>query len=328
MQTYTNNTGLSLFAQVFLATDYYDFDKAGISATTLLKPIKQVILGAQVPQELRVIDVIEKVTNRNGAAIHDGFERAWHNPKLAEVLESLGLPPAVISKVRVNPTEEEVQAGGIIPVYMEQRLSKQIAGQLVTGKFDAVVDGVVEDLKNTKVWKFISAKDEDYIWQGSIYRWLDPKKITKDYMNLTFNFTDWKQSEAAYVKNYPPAAMLTKRLQLKSVEETEAFVTRRVNDLIRLKDAPEESLPPCDDIALWRKPSQWRYYSDATKAYQPGAKSTKNFDDAASAIAHKASQGKGVIIEKTGEVLACKYCAAFPICKQKDTLIASGDLSV
>jgi hypothetical protein len=36
--------------------------------------------------------------------------------------------------------------------------------------------------------------------------------------------------------------------------------------------------------------------------------------------------GKGIILDKLGEVKACKYCAAFPVCTQKDALIACGDL--
>lgn len=329
MQKYTNNTGLSLFAQVFLATDYYDYEQAGLSATTLLKPIKQTILGARVPEELRVVDVQDMAENRVGAAIHDGFERAWNNPHLVEVLKSLNVPAGLAGKVRVNPTPEEVAKGGIIPVYMEQRLSKEVRGHRITGKFDAVINGEVEDLKTTKVWKYINSKDEDYIWQGSIYRWLGPHIITKDHMNLTFSFTDYKKSEASYVPNYPPSRMLTKRLPLKSMEETEAFVTRKVDDLIRLKDVHEDQLPPCDDNALWRKPTQWRYYKNADKAYMPGSRSTKNFDDLMSAMNQYHKDGSvGVVIEKKGEVLACKWCKAFPICRQKDALIASGDLIV
>ena len=41
---YTNNTNLSLYAQVFLATDWYDKEVAGLSVTTLLKPVRQVVL--------------------------------------------------------------------------------------------------------------------------------------------------------------------------------------------------------------------------------------------------------------------------------------------
>jgi hypothetical protein len=329
MAKYTNNTGLSLFAQVYLATDHYDFSQAGLSATTLIKPIKQVILAHRVPAEHQIIDVVDNVANRNGSSIHDGFERAWLDPRLQETLVAVNVPEAVAKKVRVNPTQEEVAAGGIIPVYMEQRHSKNILGIKVTGKFDAVVNGEVEDLKNTSTWKYMSGKDEDYILQGSIYRFLAPHIITKDWMNLTFNFTDWSAMQSRIMPGYPPNKMLTKRLQLLSYDETEDYVTRRVGDLIRLKDATEEAMPLCSDKDLWRKEDQYRYYKNPQKAYEPGARSTKNFDNQHDAAVQLSKDGNvGVVIKRSGEVTACKYCSAFMACKQKDALIASGDLIV
>ena len=328
-QKFTNNTGLSLFAQVYLATDHYDHADAGLSATSLLKPMKQVILAHRVPNELRIVDVSDLIPSRNGSSIHDGFERAWNDPRLPETLESLGIPAAAAKKVRVNPTKEEVAKGGIIPVYMEQRLHKVVHGIRVTGKFDAVVNGEVEDLKNTSTWKYMSGKDEDYIMQGSIYRWLGPDIITKDWMNLTFNFTDYNNAQARSVEGYPPAKMLTKRLHLHSYEQTEAFVSQRVADLIRLKDADESLMPPCSDKDLWRKETQWRYYKNKAKAFEPGARSTKNFDNAHDAAILLSKDGNvGIVVERRGEVTACKHCPAFLVCKQKDALIASGDLIV
>ena len=329
-QRYTNNTGVSLFAAVYLATDHYDHNNAGLSATSLLKPIKQVLLAHRVPEEQRVLDVIDMASNRTGSSIHDGFEAAWNDPRLPETLASLGYPAGVISKIRVNPTKEEVAKGGIIPVYMEQRLSKNVQGIKVTGKFDAVVNGEVEDLKNTSVWKYMSGKTEDYIMQGSIYRWLGPEIITKDWMNLTFHIKNWERSGAArYGEGYPPAQILTKRLKLLSLAETEAYVQKRVSDLIRLRDVDEDLMPPCSDSDLWRKEPQWRYFKNAAKAYEPGARSTKNFTNAADAAIQLAKDGNtGVVMHKPGQVTACKFCAAAPVCRQRQALIASGDLIV
>lgn len=329
-QRYTNNTGLSLFAQVYLATDHYDHSNAGLSATSLLKPIKQVLLPHRVPVEQRVVDISEMVGNRTGSSIHDGFEAAWKDDRLPETLKSLGYPAGMIEKIRVNPTQAEVTAGGIIPVYMEQRLSKNVQGIKVTGKFDAVVNGEVEDLKNTSAWKYMSWKIEDFIMQGSIYRWLGPHIITKDWMNLTFHIKNWERSGSVrFGDKYPPAQMITKRLQLHSIEMTEAYVQQRVADLIRLRDMDEDAMPPCTDYDLWRKEAQWRYYKNPAKAYEPGSRSTKNFDNAHDAAMQLSKDGNvGVVLERPGQVTACKYCSAATVCKQRLALIASGDLIV
>lgn len=322
----TNNTGLSLFAQVYLAHETYDREEAGLSVTALLKPVKQIILARRVPEGMASSDVADMIASSNGTAIHDAFEAAWKSPKLVDTLIRLGYPKGVASKVRVNPTAEEVAAGGIIPVYTEIRSAKVVHGIRVTGKFDFIGDGAVEDLKNTSVWKFLNADFEHYILQGSMYRWLNPTLVTKEWMNLTFQFTDWNgRDRNMNPDNYPPARMHTRRLQLMGIDETQEWVERKVLQLIDLEHAPEEAMPPCTDKDLWRKADTYRYFAKPEKANEPGARSTKNFTDKAEADLHVATKG-GVIVTKRGGVTGCKFCNAFLACKQKDALIAAGDL--
>lgn len=322
----TNNTGLSLFAQVYLAHETYDREEAGLSVTTLLKPVKQIILARRVPEGMASADVADMIASSNGTAIHDAFEAAWKSPKLVDTLTRLGYPKGVASKVRVNPSAEEVAAGGIIPVYTEIRSAKDVLGIRVTGKFDFIGDGAVEDLKNTSVWKYLNADFDHYILQGSMYKWLNPTLVTKDWMNLTFQFTDWNgRDRNMNPENYPPARMHTRRLQLMDVSETQKWVERKIVQLVDLEHAPEEDMPPCTDKELWRKADTYRYFAKPEKAYEPGARSTKNFTDLAEANLHVATKG-GVIVTKRGGVTGCKYCNAFLACKQKDALIAAGDL--
>lgn len=322
----TNNTGLSLFAQVYLAHETYDREEAGLSVTTLLKPVKQVILARRVPEGMATSDVADMIASSNGTAIHDAFEAAWKSPKLVDTLKRLGTPERVATRVRVNPSEEEVAAGGIIPVYTEIRAKKLVHGIWVSGKFDFIGDGAVEDLKNTSVWKYLNADFENYILQGSMYRWLNPEKVTKDWMNLTFQFTDWNSRDRNMnPENYPPARMHTRKLQLLSIEDTEVFVQNKVQQLIDLEHADEADMPPCSDKDLWRKPDTYRYFAKAEKAHEPGARSTKNFDNKAEADLHAATKG-GVVVVKRGGVMGCLYCNAFLACKQKDALIECGDL--
>lgn len=328
MLQYTNNTGLSLFAQLYLVTDYYDKQEAGLSVTTLLKPIKQVILGQRVQPGERTPDVADMIPSANGSAIHDGFERAWKHPKLVDNLMKLRIPARVAHKVRVNPTPEEVAAGNIIPVYTEIRVKRLVKGVWVSGQFDFIGDGTVEDLKNTSVYKYITRDNEAYVLQGSMYRWLNPDKVTKDFMHLTFNFTDWSRKDFNQnPDNYPPARMLTVRYNLLSLAETEAFIVNRVETLMRLKDAKEEDLPPCTDKELWRKANQYRFYSKPENADKPGARSTRNFDTEQEALIYQSEKGgTGAIRVKRGLVTACKFCDGFLACKQAQSLIASGDL--
>jgi hypothetical protein len=127
--------------------------------------------------------------------------------------------------------------------------------------------------------------------------------------------------------NYPPKHFHTQTFNLMGLAETERFVNKQLAELEHFMDAPELELPECDEEALWRSDAKYKYYkSGDTNA----ARSTKNFDSMQEAQFFMYGEGKGAgaIKEVPGEVKACKYCAAFPICTQKDRLIAAGHLVI
>lgn len=323
-QHYSNNSGISLSLAVFLATDDYDHDSATISATTLLKPLRQIILSARVAPTEAVIDLSGLVPSRMGSAIHNGIEGAWLNNYTTAMLH-LGYPQKVINRVLINPEAAELQEDSI-PIYLEQRAKKQVGKHTISGKFDFVGDGRVEDFKSTSVFTAINhTNDDKYIMQGSIYRWLNPTLITKDEMAIQFIFTDWSAARARSEKNYPPNRTQQRIFLLKSIQETDHFVKRKLALIDQYWDAPEDEIPQCSDEDLWRSSPVWKYYKNAEKT----ARSTKNFDTRQEAFIRLAEEGgKGIVLEKPGQVMACKYCSAFSACSQKDQLIAQGDLII
>lgn len=327
---YTNSLNMPLSIAVYLATDHYDHEAVGdgISATTLVKPIKQVILGKRATGSAEGIpDVAGQISSRIGTSIHNGIKHAWLNNH-EQALRDLGYPEAIIKKVVVNPPAGTVLTG-LIPVYLEVRTSRVIDGIKISGEFDFVAEGNLEDHKSTGVYTYVkNTKEEDYIAQGSIYRWLNPDLIKGPHIAINYIFTDWSSAGAKQQPDkYPQQRLLQKKYPLWSVDETEQYVKQRVADLLRLWNAPEEMLPPCTDKDLWRSEPQYKFYAKPENANN-GSKSTKNFDNLAAANAHMAAAGKGVVKTVPGEVKACKFCPGFGSCKQKDALIASGDLAV
>ena len=321
---YANTAGVPLSLAVFLATDSYDHedDTSVISATTLIRPLRQIILSSRVPAEQQTTELIQMVNSRMGSAIHDGIERAWKN-NYSTALELLGYPKRVRELIRINPKPEELEEG-IIPIYMEQRAYKQVGNYRVSGKFDFIGDGRLEDFKSTSVFTAMhNTNDEKYIWQGSIYRWLNPELITKDEMAIQFIFTDWSAGKARSDPKYPQQRLQQRILPLKSLQETDAFIKRKLALIDQYWEAPENQIPLCTDDDLWRSEPVFKYYKNPNKL----TRSTKNFDTLQEAMLRKAEDGHvGVVVEQPGQVTACKYCAAFSACSQKDALVASGDL--
>jgi hypothetical protein len=321
---YLNSSSIPLSVAVFLANDNYDHEENVISATSFLKATRQLILSGRVPEEERLAEIDGLVKSRMGSAIHDSIERAWVD-NYQQSMRHLGYPERVISKVIVNPLPGELKPDDI-PVYLEQRAYRDVLGYRVSGKYDFVAEGRVEDFKSTSVNTYINGnKDEDYQLQGSIYRWLNPDIITQSEMAVQFIFTDWMAARARTDSNYPPRQTIQKLIPLLSVEETDAFVRRKLTELEKYKDSPEKELPLCSDKQLWRSKPKYKYYKNPEKT----TRSTKNFDTKQDAYTRLAADGgKGLVKEVPGQVIACKYCDAYPICTQKDDLIAEGSLII
>lgn len=318
---YTNTSNIALPLAVFLATDNYDHDEKVISATTLIKPVRQIILSQRLSAQDSLTDISQLVSSRMGSAIHTAIEQAWLNP--TDALYSLGYKENIVKRIKVNPESVSPQD---IAVYMEKRSQKQVLGYTISGKFDFVAEGKVQDFKSTSVWTYLNQTNADkYALQGSIYRWLNQDIITNDVMTIHYIFTDFNIAESKRNKDYPQSRLLSQEYPLMSVEQTNQWVRNKVKLIDMYKDAQEADLPLCSDEDLWRKPDVYKYYKDPNKL----SRSTKNFDNSAEAYAYKALNGnQGIIKLVKGQVAACKYCPAFNLCTQKDALIQAQELVI
>jgi len=326
MPKLTNAQGLSDSMAVWLAEDSYDHndDPMTISATALLKPVKQIVLASRMPPGAGINDISNLIASRLGTAIHESIERSWLNNHVQSLVD-LGYPKRAIDLVKINPEPDEIDED-TIAVYMEQRSTKKVGPYTISGKFDFVANGRLEDFKTTGTFTYIKQTNNlKYIQQGSIYRWLNPAIITDDHMAIQFIFTDWQAMMAKSSSNYPKTRVLELVLPLNSVEQTQAFVEAKLAKIEKSMQLAEEDIDPCNDEELWRSEPKFKYY----KAGKVSPRSTKNFDSMLDAGNYKtANGGKGLIVEVKGEVKACKYCPAAPICTQKDLYIANGTLKL
>jgi hypothetical protein len=320
----TNKNDISLALAVWLLSDDYDYQAGNktnyISVTSLMRPLRQLILMPRVQLSGQTSDVEDRVPSALGNAIHNAIEYAWLNkPQIPLTL--LGYPQEVIRLLRVNPTDDELEANpAIIPVYLEQRAYREYLNYTIGGKFDMVTEGVLQDAKSTSVYTYIGGKnDEAYKLQMSMYRWIDSQqkrpKITEDYGTINFIFTDWSRSQSNYVKGYPKSRVAKKDIPLMTLAETDAWVKLRLTQLGLYFNKPENELPECTEEELWRADPLFKYYADPTKTK---GRSTRNFTTKQEAAQHLADKGKGVVIPKLGEPKRCNYCPAFSICTQKD----------
>ena len=324
---YTNKNNVSLALAVFLMYDDYEYDERpnSISATGLIRPLRQLVLSKQNPAVLKTVDIADLVATRMGSAIHKGCEDAWTDPEnVKNALKVLGASEDAIDNIKINPPYIKP---GETPVYVEQRAEKEILDFVISGKYDLVLDGTLNDYKSTSVWTYIFDSNADsYTKQGSIYKWLNPDKITSDYININYIFTDWSAAKARMdTKSYPQIKTLTKQYPLWSTEETQNWIMNKIEAYKALANTPQEGLPQCTDEELWATEETFKYYKNPNKL----DRSTKNFKTMNEALVRKSADGDvGIIKTVPGEVKACRYCPVIGICTQAETMLAEGRLTL
>lgn len=320
---YTNKDNIPLALCVLFCSDFYDYNRSEktISATSLLDTTKQIILSQRLTGE-GIEDVSDRIASSLGSAIHTALEQAWlNNPH--EIMDSLGYPADVRKLLRVNPTKIDLEKyPNCIPVYVEQRASKQIAGWTITGKFDIIIDGRLNDLKNRQAYAYIfQSNAEKDILQASIYRWLNQDKVTQEDFSILWLFTDWSKKEARQNKDYPQKRWMEQRYRLKPIEVIEAYIVNKLNSIDKLLDKPESELPECTKEELWMDDPVWKYYKDPTKT----ARSTKNFTSQSDANMRLIKDGNvGLVVEYKAYAKRCGYCPCSTICEQYQSLKSQG----
>lgn len=303
--------------QVWLVDDTYSgkSEDKTISVTTLLKPIKQIILSQRASTQQSEEDVISFIAKATGTAIHAGIQNAWID-RYKENLAKLGYKNAFIDRIKINP--EKVEESDI-PVYIEKRVEKEILGWKVTGQFDMVYNGQLIDFKTTNCMTWISgSKTKDYILQGSMYRWLNPEIITEDTIAINFIFKDWSAAKTME-KDYPPASVFEHKYPLWDGPQIVSYILDKLTRLNEYYNQEEHNLPRCTDAEVGMTPSRWAFYAN-----QDSKRATKVFDTLAEATQEQINRGKGIIKERKGCPRLCKYCAGCALCSQFKEYVNQG----
>lgn len=332
---YSNNLNISPIVGAWLMADDYDgYDTNAISATGLMRPIREIILkGRLMRGEIEILgqtviplptDISALIRARIGQAIHSSLEQVWLSGKGPELTALFNQEEAgTLAQLAVNPADGSPTEKSI---FVEKRITKELApGIRVTGKYDIVVQGTLNDYKTGSAFLYKRDKTEDYVFQGSVYRMLAPETITSDFANFHELYLDWSPKTAQLREDYPPAPVITKQVLLMPIEETHKVVMDRIALIQEHQDTDESLLPHCTDSELWVGPTEYKYYKKADQT-----RATKNFGtDSNAAYAYLQEQnGVGFIKQILGEAKRCNYCPVFQVCSQKDQLIAEGRLSV
>lgn len=325
----TNNFNLSLPLAVWCANDSYDFfpTEREISATTLLKPTKQILFTRQGAKRSSV-DLMDLFAARRGTAFHSAIEAAWEKNYKTN-LRSLGYSEDFINKILVNPKKQDIKPD-TIPVFTEKRFYRTFTlanGKewTVSGQADLIFNGELHDYKSTSTYTYVKqSKAEDYALQGSIYKLLSENteaEVVSNTISINYIFTDWQKYRVKSSDTYPQCPCITERYNLLPREQIEKFILEKLELLEKyLYSEPcDANTFTCPDSELWIPEPEYKYFSkpDAIKAM-------KKFSDKDAAYAYLTEKGKGYIKEVIAPPKRCLYCDCFEHCTQGNSYYPNG----
>lgn len=283
---FTNKHNFPAHICNWCATDEYDYVEGTISATTLIAPAKVWALKKLHANELEM-DYSDLLAIRYGTAIHDSLEKA-------EI-----------------PNSENI---------IEKRFFAEFRGYTISGKMDAVRDGVIRDNKSTSVWKYTKGEFEEYIKQLSIYRWLlkQNKIETASYAIIDFFFTDWKKSDAKKGGGYPSTRYAEQRIELWSLDITEQYIDDRLLEFTFALS----TMPDCTTEELWQEPTKYAVYK-LNKDGSKQARANRVLESLESAE-ELAKEVSGIIEERPSKAKRCGYCVVSRFCDQYKRMLEEG----
>lgn len=133
-------------------------------------------------------------------------------------------------------------------------------------------------------------------------------------MRLSTSFHRLEKSDAAKGGGYPQLRYQEQRIELWSLEQTDAYLDERLSDFAFALGC----LPECTPEELWQDPAKWAVYR---KAGQSRACRILETEDEAQKLADEIG---GVVEYRPAKAKRCNYCTAEPFCEQYNQLKAAG----
>lgn len=274
----TNKQGLPSAFVNMAQSDYKPTPKQ-YSATTLLKPTRQVILERKYGDQIEQ-DVANMIWMLFGQAVHYILEHhdetGWAEQKLKFTLDN------------------GYTLSGIIDLYNEK--TKEVV-----------------DYKTCTEWKFILKEFDDWKKQGLMYAWL-LKKFNHECERVTFwgILKDYSPQKAKRDKTRPqfPIDKYSFEITEEDMQEIDKFIKEKLEDLKKAESLPDNELPLCSDEEMWREPSKFAVMEANKK------KAKRVFKTAEEALTFfKANSKSTHIEERKGTPKKCfAYCSANQFC--------------
>lgn len=249
-----------------------------ISATTLLKGVKEIILTARHWDELED-DVANRVWAVWGTAVHALMKH-----------------------------EGETD-------FCEEILSKKIGEKTLTGKFDNydMASGVITDYKTCSAWKIKLEDFDDWRKQGLIYAYLLRENgFPVTACRFTALIKDHSKTEAGRDLSYPQSPVYVYEFNVNDsdIESIIPFIEKKIKTVSATEILSDDDIEPCSPVERWAMPDKWAVMKTGRKS------AVRVLDSEQEAAELCANLGAGHYVEyRKGVSRKCKdYCICKDFC--------------
>jgi len=271
----TNNLNLPA-AFVKLAQSDYKYKDKRYSATTLLKPTRQIILLRRYHDQLEQ-DVADMVWMIWGSAVH-----------------------------KVIEAHDET---GFAEIKLEHTLDN---GRTISGEIDLYCEKLAEvvDYKTASVHKVLKKDFEDWRRQGWIYGWLIVKKglpcSSAKFHALLKDWSERAKKQARWRKeDYPEHSIFTPptfKFGESEFATTEKWLYKKTDEIAANELLPDEELIECSSEERWADSPKFAVYKN-----KGDKKAKKLFDDRAEAEQFMRDNKCEHVQDRPGEDKRCQY---------------------
>jgi hypothetical protein len=288
----TNNLNLPAGIVKAIDTERHNKSENELSATTLLKGIKEIILTWRHWDEL-IVDAADQIWPLWGTAVHALLEAEGEN----EFTEcDLNLPTS--------------------------------KGITITGRVDNynMETGIITDYKTASVWKVIMGDFEDWRMQGLIYAWLIYQSGFRiERCRFIAILKDHSKSKAKFESSYPqsPVHIYEFPIKRQDLDEAEAYINERLSNYLKYKDVPDDDIPLCTDKERWASATSYAVRKPNVK------RAVRVLPSKADADKMAASLGAGHFVEtRPGESRKCGgYCSCCDFCNFYNSFVKNQEQS-
>lgn len=269
---------------VRMAEDKYTIKPKRYSVTTLLKPVREILLNRRHNEDIEQ-DCSDMIWLLFGKAVHSILEQ--YSDGMSEFTEE---------KLTVK-LENGYTISGVIDLY---DLDKKM----------------VVDYKTASTWKVIYKDFDDWKKQGLMYAWLLRKNgLDCDKVIFYAILKDWSKTKAKVDREYPQSPVVKVEFDIAGVDEIDKYIKEKIDEIIFYEDKPDSELPLCSLEDRWNDGDKYAVMRKGRKT------AMRVLDSMSEAETWKEANGGDFIEVRKGVDKKCvDYCLCCSKCEHYKSL--------